>query len=140
MKRTCNRPFSSRSPLNLTKTISSSNSRTRSRGSDPEALILSSVSAIVGDASATSLAIFTGTVGGRGGRGGVKRYARAYLRKTRYRGTLGYRNQSRDRHISRDTYNFVRLIRTRVTDVTPMAQLSRSLTYRETNASTELPM
>lgn len=43
---TCKRPFSSRSPLNFTKTISSSERRTRSKGSDTGAKSPSAVSAI----------------------------------------------------------------------------------------------
>ncbi len=47
-KHTCNRPLSSRSPRNLTKTISSMERRTRSRGSETVA------AAAAGESSARS--------------------------------------------------------------------------------------
>ena len=45
-KHTCNRPFNSRSPRNLTKTISSMERRTRSRGSETAAAVSSGMSAM----------------------------------------------------------------------------------------------
>jgi len=45
-KRTCNRPLSSRSPLSLTNTVSSNDSRTKSKGSDTVAASASPASAM----------------------------------------------------------------------------------------------